>query len=80
MAPIGGSLQQFPPWHIAMPEAGAIHPISGGSWLTVGWAMGTNLKTQLVLDAMNMAIGQRKPSDVIHHSDQGSHTPPWRSG
>ncbi len=38
----------------------------------VGWAMGTNLKTQLVLDAMNMAIGQRKPSDVIHHSDQGS--------
>ena len=38
----------------------------------VGWAMSTNLKTQLVLDAMNMAIGQRKPSDVIHHSDQGS--------
>ena len=38
----------------------------------VGWAMGTNLKTQLVLDAMNMAIGQRKPRDVIHHSDQGS--------
>lgn len=38
----------------------------------VGWAMGTNLKTQLVLDAMNMAIGQRKPQDVIHHSDQGS--------
>lgn len=38
----------------------------------VGWAMGTNLKTQLVLDAMNMAIGQRKPDDVIHHSDQGS--------
>jgi putative transposase len=38
----------------------------------VGWAMGTNLKTQLVLDAMNMAVGQRKPSGVIHHSDQGS--------
>jgi len=38
----------------------------------VGWAMGTNLKTQLVLDAMNMAVGQRKPSHVIHHSDQGS--------
>ena len=38
----------------------------------VGWAMGTNLKTQLVLDAMNMAIGQRKPANVIHHSDQGS--------
>ena len=38
----------------------------------VGWAMGVNLKTQLVLDAMNMAVGQRKPRDVIHHSDQGS--------
>jgi len=38
----------------------------------VGWAMGTNLKTQLVLDAMNMAVGQRKPSGVIHNSDQGS--------
>ena len=34
--------------------------------------MGTTLKTQLVLDAMNMAIGQRKPANVIHHSDQGS--------
>ena len=24
-----------------------------------------------VLDAMNMAVGQRKPTSVIHHSDQG---------
>ena len=38
----------------------------------VGWAMGHDLKTQIVLDAMNMAIGQRKPANVIHHSDQGS--------
>lgn len=38
----------------------------------VGWAMGQDLKTQIVLDAMNMAIGQRKPDYVIHHSDQGS--------
>ena len=38
----------------------------------VGWAMGYDLKAQLVLDALNMAIGQRKPKDVIHHSDQGS--------
>ena len=37
----------------------------------VGWAMGNDLKTQIVLDAMNMAIGQRKPVNVIHHSDQG---------
>ena len=38
----------------------------------VGWAMGHDLKAQLVIDAMNMAIGQRRPRDVIHHSDQGS--------
>jgi len=38
----------------------------------VGWAMGHNLKAQLVLDALNMAVEQRKPCDVIHHSDQGS--------
>ena len=38
----------------------------------VGWAMGHNLKAQLVIDAMNMAIAQRKPTNVIHHSDQGS--------
>jgi putative transposase len=38
----------------------------------VGWAMGHTLKAGLVLDALNMALGQRKPSGVIHHSDQGS--------
>jgi putative transposase len=38
----------------------------------VGWSMATNLRTQLVLDALNMAISQRRPSSVIHHSDQGS--------
>jgi len=38
----------------------------------VGWAMGHDLKAQLVLDALNMALTQRRPVDVIHHSDQGS--------
>ncbi len=28
----------------------------------VGWAMANNLKTQLVLDAFNMALWQRKPA------------------
>ena len=37
----------------------------------VGWAMATHLRTELVLDALNMAIGQRRPAGVIHHSDQG---------
>jgi len=37
----------------------------------VGWAMATHLRTELVLDALNMALTQRRPTDVIHHSDQG---------
>jgi len=37
----------------------------------VGWAMATHLRTELVLDALNMALGQRRADDVIHHSDQG---------
>ena len=37
----------------------------------VGWAMETHLRTDLVLGALNMAILQRQPEQVIHHSDQG---------
>jgi len=37
----------------------------------VGWAMATHLKTALVLDALEMAHYQRRPGDVIHHSDHG---------
>jgi putative transposase len=37
----------------------------------VGWAMENHLRTELVIDALNMAIGQRHPTKVIHHSDQG---------
>ena len=38
----------------------------------VGWAMANHLRTELVLDALEMAIHQRKPLSVIHHSDRGS--------
>ena len=37
----------------------------------VGWAMATHLRTELVLDALNMAIWQSKPKQVVHHSDHG---------
>jgi putative transposase len=37
----------------------------------VGWSMASHLRTPLVLDALNMAVLQRQPSSVIHHSDQG---------
>ena len=38
----------------------------------VGWAMANHLRTELVLDALEMAIWKRQPSGVIHHSDKGS--------
>ena len=37
----------------------------------VGWAMETHLRTELILSALNMAITQRQPEAVIHHSDRG---------
>ena len=36
----------------------------------IGWAMGNDHKAQRVIDAINMAVAQRKPDSVIHHSDQ----------
>ena len=38
----------------------------------VGWSMANHLRAELVLDALEMAISQRRPVGVIHHSDQGS--------
>ncbi len=38
----------------------------------VGWSMANHLRTRLVLDALDMALWQRRPDGVIHHSDQRS--------
>ena len=37
----------------------------------VGWAMATHLCTELVLEALNTALMQRRPGQVVHHSDHG---------
>ena len=37
----------------------------------VGWAMAAHLRTELVLEALDMALRLRCPDDVIHHSDHG---------
>ena len=37
----------------------------------VGWAMAGHLRTALVVEALEMAVDQRRPVAVIHHSDQG---------
>ncbi len=45
--------------------------IDAWSRRVVGWAMANHLRTELVLDALNMALGQRGANGVIPHSDQG---------
>ena len=38
----------------------------------VGWAMADHLRTELVVDALDMAIWRRRPTEgLVHHSDQG---------
>ena len=38
----------------------------------IGWSMSRRINRHLVLDALNMALGQRRPGeDLIHHSDRG---------
>jgi putative transposase len=38
----------------------------------VGWSFSLSLRKEIVLDALEMAIRQRQPVGVIHHSDRGS--------
>ncbi len=39
----------------------------------VGWSMDTRLKTDLVANALHMALRQRRPqANLLHHSDRGS--------
>jgi putative transposase len=38
----------------------------------VGWSMQSHLKTELILQAFDMALAQRRPHNVIHHSDHGT--------
>jgi putative transposase len=39
----------------------------------VGWSMADHMRTELVLDALQMALGRRRPAPgLIWHSDQGS--------
>ena len=38
----------------------------------IGWSMANHLRTELVLEALNLVLWQRRPGSVVHHSDQGS--------
>ncbi len=39
----------------------------------IGWSMKQRIEKQLVIDALLMALGRRKPErGILHHSDRGS--------
>ncbi|MFT7463522.1 MAG: putative transposase [Pseudohongiellaceae bacterium] len=39
----------------------------------VGWAMASHMRTDLVMEALTMAVGNRLPDEqLMHHSDRGS--------
>ena len=38
----------------------------------VGWALAPHLRTALVIEALELAVAQRRPTAGVHHSDQGS--------
>jgi putative transposase len=46
--------------------------IDGFNRAVVGWAMASHLRKELVLASLEMALEQRQPEEVIHHSDRGS--------
>jgi putative transposase len=37
----------------------------------VGWCIGEDLRSELVIKALDMALAQRQAKDVVHHSDKG---------
>ncbi len=44
----------------------------------VGWQLASQMRTDLVLDALRMALGTREPGAdlaLVHHSDAGSQYP-----
>lgn len=47
--------------------------IDGCSRACVGWAMAEHMRTELVTDALQMAVARRRPGvGLVQHSDQGS--------
>ncbi len=49
----------------------------------VGWSIADHLRTELVTDALDMAVWRRRPrsgSGLIHHSDHGTQYTSWAFG
>ncbi len=82
---IQGAKRRGKPWRTTKRDLQARggRPIlsSGTSWRRarsrkiVGWQLATHMRTDLVLEALKMALAQRGAGadvELIHHSDRGS--------
>ena len=54
--------------------------IDGFSRRCVGWSIADHLRTELVVDAIDMARWRRKPTGTIVHSDRGAQFTSWLFG
>lgn len=55
--------------------------IDAWSRRVVGWSIADHLRTELVVDALDMAIWRRRPpAGVVHHSDHGTQYTSWAFG
>jgi len=46
----------------------------------VGWSIADHIRTELVVDALQMATWQRRPAGTVVHSDRGSQFTSWTFG
>ena len=65
-------LKEIPTWEGKLYLASVLDCFSRK---VVGWSMRGDMQAELVVDALEMAIGRRQPAGkLVHHSDQGSQT------
>jgi len=55
--------------------------IDAWSRRVIGWSIADHLRSELVVDALDMAIWRRRPhTGVVHHSDHGTQYTSWAFG
>jgi putative transposase len=63
-------LKQIPTWEGVLYLGSVLDCFSRK---VVGWSMRADMKAELVVDALEMAVARRRPAPgLVHHSDQGS--------
>ena len=66
-----------PDWHRPRLPRGRARPLVSAR---VGWSIADHLRSELVVDALQMAIWRRRPHVTIVHSDHGTQYTSWAFG